>query len=84
MKASLVTLVATAALACGTQAAQAHMLLGNEFSTSSSSVSSKSVLAVMTAAGIRYHAAANYKNEQRLFGTTKPTRPDDRPGTRGV
>jgi len=85
MKASILTLVATAALACGTQVAQAHILLGNDAVVSSKSVSSKSSLALMTAAGIRYHAAANYKNEQRLLGTTNSSvRPDDRSGPRGI
>jgi len=85
MKASILTLVATAAFAWGAQLAQAHILLGNDAVVSSKSVSSKSSFAVMTAAGIRYHAAANYKNEQRLLGTSsQDRRPDDRPGPRGV
>jgi hypothetical protein len=39
----------------------------------------------MTVAGIRYHAAANYKNE-RFLGQSAPTavRPDNRPGVRGI
>jgi len=84
MKASILTLVATAAFAWGAQLAQAHILLGNEAVVATKSVSSKSSLAVMTAAGIRYHAAANYRNEQRLLGTSTGARPDDRPGPRGV
>jgi hypothetical protein len=85
MKASILTLVAAAALACGSQVAQAHLLLGDGAVVGVKSTSSKtSSLAAMTAAGIRYHAAANYKNEQRLFGTTPGVRPDNRPGPRGV
>ena len=85
MKASILTLVTTAALAFGTQVAQAQVLLGNDASVSSRAISTKSTLAVMTTAGIRYHAAANYRNEQRLLGlTTRHDSPDDRPGTRGV
>jgi hypothetical protein len=81
MKASIITLVATAAL-CSAQLAQAHILLGSEAAVASKAASTKSSLAVMTAAGIRYHAAANYRNEH-LFGS-KPVRPDDRPGPRGI
>jgi hypothetical protein len=85
MKASILTLVATAALACGTQVAQAHLLVDDGAVVSFKSVSTKSSLAAMTAAGIRYHAAANYKNEQRLLGATNSgVRPDDRPGPRSI
>jgi hypothetical protein len=84
MKASVLTLVATAAFAWGAQLAQAHLLVDDGAVVATKSVSSKSTLAVMTAAGIRYHAAANYRNEQRLLGTNTGARPDDRPGPRGV
>ena len=84
MKTSILTLVAAAAVACGS--AQAHLLIGEGASKASSS---KSTLAAMTAAGIRYHAQANYKNEQRLYGSKFATksaaaRPDDRAGRHGV
>lgn len=89
MKASIVTLVAAAALAAGSQAAQAHLLSGDNAVVSVKTASTKSVLAVMTSAGIRYHAAANYRNEQRLTGTSFAlksggSRPDDRAGIRGA
>jgi hypothetical protein len=58
MKASILTLVATAAIAFGTQVAQARLLVNDGAIVSTKSVSSKSTLAVMTAAGIRYHGAA--------------------------
>ena len=83
MKASILTLVAAAAL-CSAQLAQAHILLGSEAAVASTAASAKSSLAVMTAAGIRYHAAANYRNERLYGGSSKPVRPDDRPGPRGV
>jgi len=88
MKASILTLVAAGALVFGT-AAQAHLLGNDGAVTSSKSLSSQTVLALMKAAGTRYHAAANYKNEQHLSGTKLVTgssgvRPDDRPGPRGI
>lgn len=88
MKACIPTLVTAVALVAGAQA-QAHILAGNDAVTVSKSTSSESALAVMNAAGIRYHAAANYKNEQRLTGSrfvspARSVRPDDRPGVRGV
>jgi hypothetical protein len=61
MKASILTLVATAALTFGPQLAQAHLLVNDGAIVSTKSVSSKSTLAVMTAAGIRYHGAATYR-----------------------
>jgi hypothetical protein len=93
MKASILTfttsLLASAAVLCGVQAAQAHVLAGDGAATGVTSISSKSVLTAMQAAGIRYHAAANYRNESRLSGTSyssKSTglRPDDKGGRRGV
>jgi hypothetical protein len=86
---SLITLAAVAALAGGTQAAQAHMLAGDSSGVALGSGSSKATLAVMTAAGINFHARANYKNEGKLGSTslritTSPARPDDRSGPRGV
>jgi len=87
MKACIPTLVTAVALVAGAQA-QAHILAGNDAAAVSKSTSSQKVLATMTAAGVRYHAAANYKNEQRLTGSrlASPSgaRPDDRPGLRGV
>jgi hypothetical protein len=76
--------LAVAGLACAAPAAQAHLLVNDSAVTSKSSMSTKS-LSVMTAAGIRYHAAANYKNEQRLLGqSSSSVRPDDRAGVRGI
>ena len=84
MKTTILTLVAAAAVVCGS--AQAHLLTNDSIGKASSG---KSTLAVMTAAGIHYHAQANYKNEQRLFGAKSAVksaglRPDDRAGIRGV
>jgi hypothetical protein len=77
--------LAVAGLACAAPAAQAHLLVNDSAVTSKSSASAKSSLSVMTAAGIRYHAAANYKNEQRLLGqSSSSVRPDDRAGVRGI
>jgi ethanolamine ammonia-lyase large subunit len=81
----ILTLVVTG-LAWAAPAAQAHLLAGDDAVTSKSSVSAKSALSVMTVAGIRYHAQANYANEKRLFGRPASTgvRPDDRSGVRGI
>jgi ethanolamine ammonia-lyase large subunit len=81
---SILTLV-VAGLASVAPAAQAQMLAGDGANTTSKSVSAKSVLSVMTLAGIRYHATANYKNE-RFLSQSAPTgvRPDNRPGVRGI
>jgi hypothetical protein len=83
MKASSITLVAAAAL-CSAQLAQAHILLGSDATVGSKAASTKNVLAAMTAAGTHYHARSNYRNERLSGGGTKPVRPDDRPGPRGV
>ena len=54
------------------------------------STSSQSTLAAMIAAGTKYHAAANYRNEKPLFGSSrkvtaqKAVRPDDRSGPRAT
>jgi ethanolamine ammonia-lyase large subunit len=74
-----------AGLAWAAPAAQAQMLAGDSAGTTTKSVSTKTSLSVMTVAGIRYHAAANYKNE-RFLGQLAPTgvRPDNRPGVRGI
>jgi len=92
---SILTL-AVAGLACAAPAAQAHLLGNDGAVVSKSSASTKSTLAVMTAAGTRYHAASNYTNELRLLGQhlTSPSsvwssayssvRPDDRAGVRGI
>ena len=80
---SILTL-AVAGLACAAPAAQAHLLDNDAAVTSKSSVSAKSSLSVMTAAGIRYHAAANYKNERLLGQLSSSVRPDDRGGARGI
>ena len=81
---SILTL-AVAGVACVAPAAQAHPLSGEEAVTGKTSVSAKSALSVMQIAGIRYHAAANYKNE-RLIGSSTSTgvRPDNRSGVRGA
>jgi hypothetical protein len=81
---SFLTLV-VAGLAWAAPAAQAHLLSGDSANTSNRAVSTKSALSVMKVAGIRYHAAANYKNE-RFLGQSAPTavRPDNRPGVRGI
>jgi hypothetical protein len=81
---SILTLV-VAGLAGAAPAAQAQMLAGDGANTTNKAVSTKSALSVMTVAGIRYHATANYKNE-RFLGQSAPTpvRPDNRPGVRGI
>ena len=74
-----------AGLAWAAPAAQAHTLAGDSAGAGQKTVSAKSSLAVMQVAGIRYHAAANYKNE-RFIGqsTSAGVRPDNRPGVRGI
>jgi hypothetical protein len=78
---SILTFV-VAGVACVAPAAQAHSLASD---SGAQSVSAKSSLSVMQLAGIRYHAAANYKNE-RFIGQSTSTgvRPDNRPGVRGI
>jgi hypothetical protein len=86
----IVTIAVAAAAAIGTQAAEAHMLAGNSGSrTAKSASSSKSVLAVMTDAGFRYHAAEILRSEKQLAGGTTNAksskthiRPGDRPDPR--
>ena len=81
---SILTLV-VAGLAWAAPAAQAQMLVGDSANATFRAVSTKSALSVMTVAGIRYHATANYKNE-RFLGQFAPTHvsPDNRPGARGI
>jgi hypothetical protein len=81
---STLTLV-VAGLAWAAPAAQAHPLAGDSANTTYRAISTKSALSVMKAAGIRYHAAANYKNE-RFVGQSASVgvRPDNRPGVRGI
>jgi hypothetical protein len=87
MKAYVVTLAACAAAALGTPIAQAHVL-GGEGGVASAKT--QSALAAMVAAGTRYHAAANYRNEKTLVGSARKVtaqtavRPDDRAGVRGI
>jgi hypothetical protein len=90
MKTYVVTLAACAAAALGTPIAQAHVVGGEGVSASVKSTSSQSALAAMIAAGTKYHAAANYRNEKTLVGSArkvtaqKSVRPDDRAGVRGI
>ena len=90
MKAYVGTLAACAVAALGTPIAQGHVLSGAGGVASAKSTSSQSVLAAMIAAGTRYHAAANYRNEKTLVGSgltakaQKGVRPDDRAGVRGI
>jgi hypothetical protein len=87
MKAYLVTLATCAAAALGAPLAQAHLV-----STSGAVAATKtqSALAVMVAAGTKYHAAAEYRNEKTLAGSARKltaqqgVRPDNRPGVRGI
>jgi len=88
MKAYVVTLVTCAAAALGTPiASQAHVLSGEG---AVASTKAQSALAEMIAAGTKYHAAANYRNEETLVGSArkvtvqKAVRPDDRAGVRGI
>jgi hypothetical protein len=71
----IVTIAVAAAAAIGTQAAEARMLDGNSGSRTAKSASSKSVLAVMTDAGIRYHAAEILRSEKHLAGGTTTAKP---------
>ena len=81
---SILTLV-VAGFAWAAPAAQAHLLSGDSANTVNKAVSTKSALSVMTVAGIRYHAAANYKNERFLCKSAPAAvRPDNRPGVRGI
>ena len=86
--------LAVAGLACAAPAAQAHVL-DNDSAVTGKSSSSAKTLSVMTAAGIRFHAAANYANEkdvtlsiakgERLLGqSSSGVRTDDRAGVRGA
>ena len=90
MKTYVVTLGACAAAALGTPIAQAHLMAGGGVSTSAKSTSSQSALKAMIAAGTKYHAAANYRNEKTLVGSAhkvtaqQGVRPDDRAGLRGI
>ena len=81
---SILTFV-VAGVACVAPAAQANSLAGDSAGAGQNTVSAKSSLSVMEIAGIRYHAAANYKNE-RFNGQSTSTglRPDNRPGVRGI
>jgi len=87
MKAYVVTLVTYAAAALGTPIAQAHVLAGEG---GVDSAKAQSALAAMIAAGTKYHAAANYRNEKTLVGSARKVtaqqgvRPDDRAGVRGI
>ena len=88
MKAYVVTLAACAAAALGTPIADGHVLSGEGAVASTKSASS--ALAAMIAAGTKYHAAANARNEKTLVGSArtvtaqKGVRPDDRAGVRGI
>ena len=90
MKAYVVTLAACTVAALGTPIAQAHVLTGEGAVASAKSASSQSALAAMLAAGTKYHAATNYRNEKTLVGSArrvtaqKAVRPDDRAGVRGI
>jgi hypothetical protein len=90
MKTYVVTLAACTAAALGTPIAQAHIVAGGGVAASAKSTSSQSALAAMVAAGTKYHAAANYRNEKTLVGSArkvtaqKAVRPDDRAGVRGI
>jgi hypothetical protein len=74
-----------AGLAWAAPAAQAQTLAGDTAGAGQKTVSAKSSLSAMQVAGIRYHAAANLKNE-RFIGESTSTgvRPDNRPGVRGI
>ncbi len=84
IRTSILTFV-VAGVACVAPAAQAHTLAGDSAGSGAKTSSAKSSLSVMKAAGIRYHAAANYKNE-RFVGQSTSTgvRPDNRSGVRGI
>jgi hypothetical protein len=74
-----------AGLAWAAPAAQAQVLAGDSATTGKKAVSTKSTLSAMQVAGIRYHAAANLKNERFLGESTSTgVRPDNRPGVRGI
>jgi hypothetical protein len=87
MKAYVVSLAACAAAALGTPIAQAHLLNGEG---GVASTKTQSALEAMIAAGTKYHAAANYRNEKTLVGSARKVtaqqgvRPDDRAGVRGI
>ena len=84
----IVTLAACAATALGTPIAQAAVQAGDGAYSTAKITSSQSTLATMLAAGTRYHAAANYRNEKTLVRAAKApqtgVRPDDRSGPRGI
>ena len=84
----IVTLAACASAALGTPVALASVQAGDGAYAAARSTSSQSTLATMLAAGTRYHAAANYRNEKALVRAAKASqaavRPDDRSGPRGI
>jgi hypothetical protein len=105
MKAYVVTLGACAVAALGAPIAQAHVVSGEGAVAAGKAGSSQSArsmgesalvamgqstLAAMVAAGTKYHATANYRNEKTLVGSDlkstaqKVVRPDDRAGRRGI
>jgi hypothetical protein len=88
-RAYIVTIAAAATAAIGTQAAQAHQLWYAGKQAEGKSARIQSELSVMTQAGIRYHAAANLRNEKNIAGSVTSAmsaqthvRPDDRSGPR--
>jgi len=75
----IVTLAACAAAVLGTPVAQASVLSGDGAYVAVKSTSSQT-LAVMRAAGTKYHAASQYRIQAQQTGV----RPDDRSGRRGI
>jgi hypothetical protein len=90
MKAYIVTLGVCAAAALGTPIAQAHVVSSEGAVAAGKSISTQSALAAMLAAGTKYHATANYRNEKTQVGSDRKStaqkivRPDDRAGRRGI
>jgi hypothetical protein len=62
----IVTLAAAALTALGSQAAQAHPLYASDSAAAGKAAASSSALTAAAVAGIRYHAAANFRNEKHL------------------
>jgi hypothetical protein len=83
-------IISAAAIAVLAAPAAATARITPRLDPSLKSTSSQSALAAMVAAGTKYHAAANYRNEKTPAGSVrkvpahKAARPDDRSGPRAI
>jgi hypothetical protein len=83
-------LISAAAIAALAAPAAATARAIPRLDPASHAATSQTALAAMMAAGTKYHAAANYRNEKALAGSPrkvtaqKAVRPDDRSGPRAI